>query len=62
MNVGSVWQVQALKGAMEAHMGGGWYGYQNMPRSLKFQELELKVDMQKYNKYELQGWRRFLVT
>jgi hypothetical protein len=38
------WRVQALKGAMEAHMGGGWYGYQNMPRSLKFQEPGWKVD------------------
>jgi hypothetical protein len=37
------WRVQALKGAMEAHMDGGWYGYQNMPRSLKFQEIGLKV-------------------
>ena len=33
-----------------------------MPRSLKFQEPGLKVDMQKYDGYELQGWRRFLMT
>jgi hypothetical protein len=30
------WQVQALKGAMEAQMGGGWYGYHQAPRSLKY--------------------------
>jgi hypothetical protein len=33
------WRVQVLKGAMEAHMGGGWYGYHPTPRSWKYQEI-----------------------
>jgi hypothetical protein len=38
-----LWRVQALKGAMEAHMGWGWYGYHRMLRSLKYQEIGWKV-------------------
>jgi hypothetical protein len=56
------WRVQALKGAMEAHMGGGWYGHHREPRSLKFWEKGLKVGTQRYDRYKTLGWRTFLVT
>jgi hypothetical protein len=56
------WRVQALKGAMEAHMGWGWYGYHPMPRSWKYQEIGWKVDMRRYDGYESREWGTFLVT
>jgi hypothetical protein len=50
-----------LKGSWKHIWVGGWYGYQNMPRSLKFPEIGLKVDTQRYDGDKLRGWKRFLV-
>jgi hypothetical protein len=51
-----------LKGPWKHIWVGRWYGYQNVPRSLKFPKTGFKVGTQRYDEYELQGWRRFLVT
>jgi hypothetical protein len=56
------WRLHALKGAMEAHMGGRWYGYHSTPRSWKYHEIGWKVDMRRYDRYESREWKTFIVT